>query len=100
MPIWTLAVQSRLSPRLDAGGTALNLFVFEVPRLWVDIDLNYIGAVSRDVMLAERPKVEQAIQAVCGRAGMELESASSPSAAIASLSCFRCDPRKPRSSSS
>lgn len=55
------------------GGTALNLFVFEVPRLSVDIDLNYIGAVSRDVMLAERPKVEQAIQAVCGRAGMQIK---------------------------
>lgn len=55
------------------GGTALNLFVFEVPRLSVDIDLNYIGAVSRDVMLAERPKVEQAIQAVCGRAGMQVK---------------------------
>lgn len=46
------------------GGTALNLFVFDVPRLSVDIDLNYIGAVDRDAMLAERPKVEQAIEAV------------------------------------
>jgi hypothetical protein len=54
------------------GGTALNLFVFEVPRLSVDIDLHYTGAAERDVMLAERPKVEQAIQAVCGRAGMEI----------------------------
>lgn len=27
------------------GGTALNLFVFEIPRLSVDIDLNYIGAI-------------------------------------------------------
>ena len=26
------------------GGTALNLFIFDVPRLSVDIDLNYIGA--------------------------------------------------------
>jgi predicted nucleotidyltransferase component of viral defense system len=49
------------------GGTALNLFVFEVPRLSVDVDLNYIGAADRATMLAERPKVEQAVQAVCGR---------------------------------
>ncbi len=28
------------------GGTALNLFVFSVPRLSVDIELNYIGAPS------------------------------------------------------
>ncbi len=26
------------------GGTALNLFLFDVPRLSVDADLNYIGA--------------------------------------------------------
>lgn len=49
------------------GGTALNRFVFDVPRLSVDIDLNYIGGADRDVMLAERPKVEQAVQAVCAR---------------------------------
>lgn len=49
------------------GGTALNLFVFDMPRLSVDIDLNYIGAIEREAMLAERPKVEQAIQAVCAR---------------------------------
>lgn len=51
------------------GGTALNLFVFDLPRLSVDIDLNYIGSADRDVMLAEREKVEQAIMAICGREG-------------------------------
>jgi len=54
------------------GGTALNLFLFDVPRLSVDIDLNYIGAVDRDTMMAERPKVEQAVQAVCSREGMNI----------------------------
>ena len=49
------------------GGTALNLFVFEVPRLSVDIDLNYVGAGSREAMLEERPRVEQALTAVFGR---------------------------------
>ena len=52
------------------GGTALNLFVFDVPRLSVDIDLNYIGAVERETMIAERPKIEDAIQAACLREGM------------------------------
>jgi predicted nucleotidyltransferase component of viral defense system len=52
------------------GGTALNLFVFDTPRLSVDIDLNYVGALDREVMLAERPRVEDAIQAVCGREGL------------------------------
>lgn len=49
------------------GGTALNLFILDVPRLSVDIDLNYIGAEDRDTMLAERPKIEQAIHAVLSR---------------------------------
>ena len=39
------------------GGTALNLFLFDVPRLSVDIDLNYIGSADRGAMLAERPEV-------------------------------------------
>jgi predicted nucleotidyltransferase component of viral defense system len=51
------------------GGTALNLFVFDVPRLSVDIDLNYVGAEDRDGMLADRPKVEQAVQTVFAREG-------------------------------
>jgi hypothetical protein len=51
------------------GGTALNMFMFDLPRLSVDIDLNYIGALDRDEMLAERPKIEQAAQAVFSREG-------------------------------
>jgi predicted nucleotidyltransferase component of viral defense system len=51
------------------GGTALNLFVLDLPRLSVDIDLNYIGALDREKMLAERPKIEQAAQAVFSREG-------------------------------
>ena len=49
------------------GGTALNLFVLRYPRLSVDIDLNYIGALGRERMLAERPKIEQAAEAVFSR---------------------------------
>src|SRR5208283_993040 len=51
------------------GGTALNLFIFNVPRLSVDIDLNYVGAADRDAMLAERPNIERAVQAVFSREG-------------------------------
>jgi hypothetical protein len=54
------------------GGTALNLFFFDLPRLSVDIDLNYIGAVARETMLTERPKVEQAIQDVSSREGFAI----------------------------
>ena len=51
------------------GGTALNLFIFDVPRLSIDIDLNYVGAADREAMLLERPKVEEALQAVFSREG-------------------------------
>ena len=62
-----------LRPRIALkGGTALNLFVFDAPRLSVDIDLNYVGTVDREAMVAERPKVEQAVQAVCGREGLRV----------------------------
>jgi hypothetical protein len=49
------------------GGTALNLFLSDIPRLSVDADLNYIGALDKDTMLAERPSVEKAVGAVLGR---------------------------------
>lgn len=51
------------------GGTALNLFIFDLPRLSVDIDLNYIGSPDRETMLSERPKMDDAIRAVCKREG-------------------------------
>jgi len=70
----TLRSHPFLKPRVALkGGTALNLFVFDVPRLSVDIDLNYIGAADRKTMLADRPKVDQAIQAVCGRLGIQVK---------------------------
>lgn len=51
------------------GGTALNLFLLNLPRLSVDIDINYIGETDREKMLAELPGVEQAVQAVFLREG-------------------------------
>lgn len=52
------------------GGTALNLFVLDLPRLSVDIDLNYVGAADVATMRAERPLVEEALAAVCSREGL------------------------------
>jgi predicted nucleotidyltransferase component of viral defense system len=43
------------------GGTALNVFHLNLDRLSVDIDVNYIGALDRETMLAERPEVEAAL---------------------------------------
>jgi predicted nucleotidyltransferase component of viral defense system len=55
------------------GGTALNLFFFNLPRLSVDIDLNYIGSIERDVMLADRPVLQKFISAICERHDLILE---------------------------
>lgn len=68
-----IAEDSFLSNRLVLkGGTALNLFYFNLPRLSVDADLNYIGAIDRDIMLDERPKIENRIQALFERMGLTL----------------------------
>jgi predicted nucleotidyltransferase component of viral defense system len=55
------------------GGTALNLFEFDLPRLSVDIDLNYVGSPDLEGMKAERPKVEQAVADACNRAEITVE---------------------------
>lgn len=39
------------------GGTAINLTVFNLPRLSVDIDLDYLGADSREEMLKNRETI-------------------------------------------
>lgn len=55
------------------GGTALNLFFFELPRLSVDIDLNYIGNVDRGLMLTERPILQKIVTGICERQGLTLD---------------------------
>jgi len=46
------------------GVTAINLFLARVPRLSVDMDLNYVGQLEREAMLRERPNVLRAIRQV------------------------------------
>lgn len=41
------------------GGTALNLFWYNLPRLSVDIDLNYVGSPHKEVMQQERGTLEK-----------------------------------------
>jgi predicted nucleotidyltransferase component of viral defense system len=54
----------------------LNLFFFNLPRLSVDIDLNYLGVEDRESMLEERPKIEQAMNAVFAREGFTIRRMS------------------------
>ena len=55
------------------GGTALNLFVFDLPRLSVDIDLNVIGGMTREELEALRPRMDTAFQAVFSREGFTVK---------------------------
>ena len=57
------------------GGTAINLFMLDAPRLSVDIDLSYVGALERDEMLAERPIVERSIDEVARSQGYPVSGA-------------------------
>ncbi len=54
------------------GGTAINLFHLEVPRLSVDIDINYIGAADLKTMQTARPAFERALSACCEREGCQV----------------------------
>lgn len=54
------------------GGTALNVFYLALDRLSVDIDLNYIGALDREAMQAERPEVEGALAQILEAQGYGL----------------------------
>ncbi len=78
--VWTLlTVLERIQEDKDLkgkfalkGGTALNVFYSDFPRLSVDIDLNYIGSHQREVMAEERPKLERALERVYQSMGMEI----------------------------
>jgi len=46
------------------GGTALNLFILDIPRISVDIDLNYIQSISRSSMLKDKRMINSEIQKI------------------------------------
>lgn len=57
-----IAGDEQLADRLVLkGGTALNVFHLPLERLSVDIDLNYVGALDRETMEAERPTLDGAL---------------------------------------
>ena len=74
------------------GGTAINLFMLDVPRLSVDIDISYIGSVDRAQMEAERPLVEEALREVGETLGYRMPAADNAHAGTT----FFLDYRGPR----
>ena len=55
---------------LCKGGTALNLLHLDVPRLSVDIDLNWVGSADVEEMKRRRPDFERALLSCCERDGL------------------------------
>lgn len=58
------------------GGTAINLTVFQMPRLSVDIDLDYTLNLSREEMLAERTKINSLLLQYMAAEGYTLSPSS------------------------
>lgn len=54
------------------GGSALNLFLLDAPRLSVDLDLNFVGDPERERMLANRESVEEALASLVSTLGYEI----------------------------
>ncbi len=54
------------------GGTAINLTIFDLPRLSVDIDLDFSKDVSRESMLTEREQIKEHIQKYMAASGYML----------------------------
>jgi hypothetical protein len=80
--LYLAAILERLSGHPDLrgawvlkGGTALNLCHLDVPRLSVDVDINYIGHRDLEAMKAARPAFERAVVACCERKGCQVRRA-------------------------
>jgi predicted nucleotidyltransferase component of viral defense system len=58
------------------GGTALNLCFGSPPRLSVDLDFNYIGAVEVERMREDRPRLIAALERVARRASYRIQSSA------------------------
>jgi len=59
------------------GGTALNFLYLDLPRLSIDIDFNYTGAIPRNFMKAARPFIDQSIQVVGDHLGYTVKEKDS-----------------------
>jgi predicted nucleotidyltransferase component of viral defense system len=55
------------------GGTALNLLHLEAPRLSVDLDLDYVGAVDAGAAKQRRPTLLAELEELAGEAGYHVE---------------------------
>ncbi|MBS3819945.1 nucleotidyl transferase AbiEii/AbiGii toxin family protein [bacterium] len=54
------------------GGTALNFIYLALPRLSVDLDLNFIGSLEKEGMLSKRKDMPEKIAALAGSMGYRM----------------------------
>jgi predicted nucleotidyltransferase component of viral defense system len=67
------------------GGTALNLTVFSLPRLSVDIDLDFHSYDNRETILIERAKVKELLYTYLERDGYSISQKSKDYFALESI---------------
>lgn len=58
------------------GGTAINLTIFDLPRLSVDIDMDFSQNVPREIMLQEREQINDHIRKYMSASGYDLSPKS------------------------
>lgn len=81
-----------LGPRLVLhGGTALNVFHLGIPRLSVDIDVLYVGAVSREQMQSERTEVCRELETLTGKLGYRHNAPKEEYAGVTYKLVYRTD---------
>ena len=74
--VW-MSAQDLINEHLPLkGGTAINLTIFNLPRLSVDIDMDFTPDLSREDMLAFRDRITDAIKAYMNAEGYFLSPAS------------------------
>jgi len=59
------------------GGTAINLFHLDAPRLSVDVDINFVGVEDVQALPTARESFERALVSCCERAGCAVRRAPS-----------------------
>lgn len=67
------------------GGTAINLTVFNLPRLSVDIDLDFCGDTDREGMLENRKQITEDIQKYMTAEGYTLDGRSKERHSLSSM---------------
>ena len=72
------------------GGTALNICHGPPRRLSVDLDFNYIGHLEREKMLADRPRVEDALIRIAQQKGYRVQRSADAFAGRKLFLIYRC----------